>query len=362
MDDTLYVRDFMEEGLTDSQVIAKCLKFGAGLPNRIIIFEGKNWYIDEAIELPANTTVIVDGVMIKQNDEVFDNVFRGNNLEINPNDPYHYPLSISPIDHIYIYGIHGAKIEGPDVNRQGAHPHLGVQEMTGDYWGWRTLQICLTKCTHFELSGFELSKTRCWAVSFDKCSFFTVHDLKIHSSVKNGDGVDIRFGCHHFDVYHIEGITSDDTVAMTTIDYFPTGNYVYPMEPSAFENDAIPAEQLAIHTGYVDNICTSGKHHGVICLSNAGRKIYDIEIRRIKEPAASTRESVVKIYAGYGSGYIDDDIHNIRIHDVVSKGAQYAVQVTPKVKGVWFHNIVQENVNGALSNISNMDGVTITNQ
>ena len=360
-----HVNDFVSVDLTDSEIIERCFEFANLFTHKKIIFDTKQWNIDRAILLPANTYIQIDGVVIKQNDNVFDNVFRGDNLTINKNEPNGYPAHISNSKNIKIEMINGASIEGPNVNPTMVHPvTLETQSMVGDYYGWRTLQISFSKIKNFEICGGGFTKTRCWAMSFDKCSNFKVHDFTVNSNVKNGDGVDIRFGCHDFEVYNIDGSTSDDTVAMSSIDYFKTGldTYVYPMEPSAFENVDIDTDSLDIHNGSVHDITTGGNHHGVICLSNSGRQVYNIYIYNIKEISASTRESVVKIYTSYGGGYINNDIHDIRVNNVVSKGANYAVQIkNAKVQNVWINNAVQERANSSVSDITNPDGVTLTN-
>jgi polygalacturonase len=265
-------------------------------------------------------------------------------------------------------GINGAKLEGPELNRTGYNPIQDEnQKMVGDYWGWRGFHICLSKASDFEICGFTIRKTRSWAISMDKCHNYKVHDLDIVSDVKNGDGVNNRAGCHDFEVYNITGSTSDDTVAMTASGYtaaalsYPRGTYIYPLEPSKFENLEMTVEELSIRNGKVYNINTTGKHHGVICLAADGLQVRDIFINNVREPSASTRESVVKIYSGYGTSYSAGDLNRIRVNDILSKGAKYAVQVTHTVEDVWFNKIVQENSNGHLSGISDAEGVEITN-
>lgn len=81
----LYVKDFLSPEKTDSQAIADCLEYYIKTPSAsVIVFDSKDWYIDNAILIPPDTTIIIDDCMIKQNNEVFDNVFRGNNLIVNP--------------------------------------------------------------------------------------------------------------------------------------------------------------------------------------------------------------------------------------------------------------------------------------
>jgi hypothetical protein len=360
-----YVYDFYDAAKTDSQVIADCLKFCSVFKERVIVFDRKDWHIDEAILLPSNTTVIIDGCTIKQNNGVFDNVFRGNNLAINPDDPYGYPLSISDLSNIKILGKNGAKITGCDVNKKAFHPALNnMQDMVGDYWGWRTLQVSLTKCDGFEVGGIEFTQTRCWALSFDKCVNGYVHDLSITSNVKNGDGVDFRAGCHNCRVENITGYTSDDSVACTALpgsSKYPSGNYIYPMEPSRFLNPTLSPRDLDIHDISIDGIYTGGNHHSVICLAADGLRVYNINITNIEEDTHGSRESTVRIYTGYGSGYVDNDLSNIRVNNVISKIAGFAILCNTKVDNIWFNKIIQKNKAGKLSNISNPDGITITN-
>lgn len=360
----LYVYDFLSDASTDSEAIRNCLKFGSILKSRTIIFDRKDWFIDEAIQLPSHTTVIIDNCMIKQNDRVFDNVFRGVNLTLDQDNLYGYPLRVSNIEHIKILGRGNARIEGCDTNLEGDHPKLGRQEMTGDFWGWRTLQISLSKCTNFEIAGITLTKTRSWAISFDKCSHGYVHDLHIESNVKNGDGVNFRAGCKHCVVHHITGHTSDDSVAINAIPArltYPYKNYLYPNIPSGFEEEHMELKDLDVHDISVHDIFTEGKHHSVICLTAGGRQVYNISLCNIIETGAGSRHSVVKIYTGYGTGYVDNDLKRIRVNNVLSKGAKLAIEVNTKVKDVWFNKIKQENPAGKLYEIENGDGITITN-
>src|SRR5574344_1171658 len=77
------------------------------------------------------------------------------------------------------------------------------------------------------------------AAKFNVC----VDSINIESDVKNGDGIDLRAGCHHFRIWNITGNTSDDTVACTALFHsqkqFPFKKYLYPLEPmiSIFNGD-----------------------------------------------------------------------------------------------------------------------------
>lgn len=358
------VADFLNDNTTDDVAIKQAIDFSKIARKRTIIFNNKDWEISEAILLPSNTTVKIDGCTIKQKNETFDNVFRGDNLILDKNNPNGACLSCEKLENIKILGFNNAQIIGCDVNKKGTHVHLGEQDMTGDFWGWRTLQISISMCKGLEISGISLSKTRCWAISLDKVTNFYIHDININSNVKNGDGIDLRAGCKNGKVENINGKTSDDTVACTALNIpnvYPDGNYMYPMEPTQSLNENLSNDDLNIENVEIQNIFTSGNHHGVICLANYGVKVRNIYINNVEDKIPSSRESMVKIYSGYGSGYNDNDLNNIRVNNIISNGAKYAVQITHKVGNVWCNNIKQNKAGNSLTSVANNEGVTITN-
>src|SRR5690606_25020694 len=113
--------------------------------------------------------------------------------------------------------------------------------------------------------------------------------------------------------------------------------------PSGFEEEHMELKDLDIHDISVHDIFTAGKHHSVICLTAGGRKVYNISLCNIIETSVGSRHSVVKIYTGYGTGYVDNDLNGIRVNHVLSKGAKLAIEVNTKVEDVWFNKIKQEN-------------------
>lgn len=351
MSAVFYVKDYLEANGTDSAAIERCLAAAnKTAEEKTVVFDGKDFFVDRAILLSSDTTVIVDNCTIKQNDYVFDNVFRGDNLVINGIDPYGVPVDVTPIRNIRIIGKGEAAIVGTDKPQTGYHPFFKeYQQMTGDFWGWRTLMFSFSDCDGFELSGLKLRQTMCWAVCFDHCQNCYVHDLDIRSDVKNGDGIDFRSGCHHCLVENITGFTSDDTVACTAL---ATGKkervlskYLSPLEPYNASHEEIDG---SIHHITIRHIHTGGFHHGVICLSAFGNPLHDIEIEDVKETGEGKREATVKVYTGYGDGYNKGDIRDVTIRDVVSEKAKYALMVACEADNLTTENIVQNNAEGTL--------------
>lgn len=312
----------------------------------IVVLDQQDWIIDRAVLLPSNTELVIDACKLKLADGVFDNFIRVAGIQPKATDPYGF-CKVEPTENIRITGRNKAIIEGADKPYEGKNPKTGkVTKWVGDFYGWRTIGILLSHTKGYEISGFTMRKTHCWAISQGQCTHGYIHDIVFQTNVKNGDGVNFRNGCAFCMVENISGSTSDDTVACTALNgtYFThRSRYVYPLQPEGldFKGDASDIHDIAIR-----NIFTGGNHHGVICLATSPR-VYNIAIKNIEEKGRSQREAVVKIYTGYGSGYKKGNLSNICVSDVVSTGARYAVMVKADVKDVAVRNIKQLRKNAA---------------
>lgn len=148
------------EGANISGKIANALNFLKECNGGTIIFKDNPVYlISEAIALPSNTKMIVDGCKIKLADNIFDNIIRSGNLDIDPENPNGYVKQLLPAQNIRIVGLNGAEIEGAENFYEGVNPKTGVKEKwLGDYWGWRNYTILLSFVDGFEISGLKVSK------------------------------------------------------------------------------------------------------------------------------------------------------------------------------------------------------------
>jgi len=365
------VQDFISDSKTDSQAIKDCFSFASAFESKTIVFDTKNWLIDEAILVPKNTTVIVDGVTIKQKDRVFDNIFRSANFVLNEEDPNGFPQEIIPLSRIKIIGKNGAKLEGPNVNATMFHPtQKNEQELVGDYWGWRSLQICLSRVNEFEVGGFRFEKQRGWTISMDRCENGYLHDLVFNSTVKNGDGINVRLGCRNVLIENISGTTSDDLIAinsMTVGTFYPSNQYVYPMIPSDYLIDqGEDIRERDICNIVVDSVVSATQlySHAVALLSRHGHKIYNVYLNNIVDgnpPFLSERLAIVGTYKGYGSGYRAGDMHTIRINNVVSNSAEKAIVFNDVVADVWINKVVQNIAVGVKVSAIDYTGITISN-
>lgn len=353
--------DYLKYGENHSDAIRLCLNDCILYETKVIHFDIREICIDEAILLDSNTTVVLEDCIIKQNNGVFDNVFRGNNLVLEDDNPFGIPLHIDSISNIRIIGRGECKIIGPDVNAKIYHPVRNVEEdAIGDYYGWRTLQISFSLASDIEISGISFEQIRCWAISFDKCSNVSVHDLSIFSDCKNGDGINIRSGCHHCEIYNITGDTSDDTIACSALGRnvkrtYPDGNYIYPMEPTV---NLDPTGNMDVFEINIHDISTVGNHHGVILLTAYDNEIYNISISDFVEPenASRNRSSVLYLYTGYGDPSLSNKIHDVNIRNIVSNTAKYVIQSNMKCEDIHVSNLTQNNTNGELYDLKHIDG------
>ena len=344
------VSDHRKSAQNDDEAIRLCLLAARDDRERTVLFDGEDYLISSAILLPSDTTVIIDGCTIRQRDLTFDNVFRGDNLVLNDADPNGLPLRVDPIRNVRILGKNGAVICGPEQNPVGYHPFFREdQVMVGDFFGWRTLQISLSLCDGFEVSGLRFDQTRCWAMSFDRCRNGHLHDLSIRSRVKNGDGIDLRSGCHRVLVENVRGDCSDDTVACTALSGplcedrpGELSRYLYPMEPTRCLPRE-PEDVCDITDVTVRNIQTAGMHHGVICLAANGCRIRRVLIENVEEVPTDIpdpyREATVKIYTGYGRAAGEDDIADLTVRNVRGLYAETTVYCNTPVRSGVLENV-----------------------
>ncbi|HPF57018.1 MAG TPA: glycosyl hydrolase family 28 protein, partial [Clostridiales bacterium] len=230
---TFFVNEF--PGINDDERITACFAEAKRQKNSTVVFRGRDFVISRAIEVGSDMTILVDDCTIKQADGAFDNVFRGANIKIDSEKPFGDAQDVAPLENVKIIGRGKAVIEGCDKNRRGFHTVLEQeQDMTGDFWGWRTYQMMFCNAKNLEIAGLTFVKTRCWCITIDLSSDVYVHDLSIFSTIKNGDGVHFLSGCHDILVERIKGVTSDDTVAVQSgllWFEFPFRNYLYPFTP-----------------------------------------------------------------------------------------------------------------------------------
>ena len=366
----IQVSDFIKPGMSDSQAVDAALYASRNAPSRTIIFKGKNFILNKAVELPSNTTVIIDNCTIKQADYTFDNVFRGNNYVIDPENPFDYVLEVKPLKNIRILGKGKAVISGCDKNVTIYHPFFKEEQLgVGDYFGWRTHLIHFADLNGFEIGNLRIEKSRCWAVVFGMSKHGHIHDIEFDTHVKNGDGIDLLTGTSHVLVENITGYTSDDTVAISgcrsSINR-KKKQYLYPGTPWMKELLIRDRKERDSHDIEIRNIKAGGFYHAVIMLCMGGAKMYNIKISDIAD-AGKRNCHLVDLYTGYGygDGYQPGNIHDVEIKNINGNsnnneqtGIKAALAIQLPVKNVSISNI-RNRGNGKDCILTHPDGVIL---
>jgi dienelactone hydrolase len=287
------------------------------------------WRLTRAILLPDDFTFVMDGCRIELADRVQDNIIRNmgaqeGNCRTNRN--------------IRILGRNGASLSG------GKRNHY-LPRRSGDPNGWRSVGILLCDVVKYEIGGFSMDETQCWAISQERCSDGYLHDIHFNSSnaMYNQDGIDLRKGCHDILIENISGMTGDDTVALTALRDAPGvmrkcgmqigGNYYL-------------GEADDIYNVTIRNIRTkcSGGHSIVRLLCADGIKIHHIAIENItetKENNLKRSKSVIRIGDAHYSRVRSvqmGEMNNINVKNVKSAGGA-AVYINAPVCDSSFVNI-----------------------
>ena len=366
------VSDFTDPGRSDSDCIECAIAYAKENHIGVILFDKKDWILDRAILVYTGTTFIVDGVMLKQADGVFDNLIRSEGFIVDPENPYGYPLDVVTVENFRLIGKNGAKIEGPDVQPKLKNPDTGeMVEPYGDIWGWRGISVYLTCVRNFEFSGFTVTKTRTWAISFERARDGVIRDLEIYSSeCPNGDGINLRNGCSRIAIERIKGTTSDDFIAINNCSvchehpYRIWKTYFYPIVASNILMKNETLDDQHIHDIFISDICSNS---AVMFLPRNGHKIFRIWARNLNDGAEfyKRRNIAHVIGAYYGAGYgepgADTCLSDIYIDNVTAGATQSAVLFRDNVKNLFINNVQQNTPDGTVLTAIDEDDIVMKN-
>ncbi len=343
------------------QAIAVLKERGGGTlelgTDTVTIPNTSTWTITESIILPSDTTLFLNHSKLKLADGVFDTIIRNNGIIVDESNPNGLARELRHNRNIKIIGsgIDSAFIEGPDVPFTAPHPVNGGAPIPwiGDFYGWRTVSILFANCSDYEIGGFSMSKTTCWAISQEHgCENMYIHDIAFNTTVKNGDGIDFRKGCRNGLTENITGSCSDDVVACTALlghNSFPQGNYVFPLQVGGNADNALGNN---INNIRINNIKASSKCHVIICLAAGGAKVQNISAADIEDNMVASGVNIVAVYTGYGESAKMGDIKNIQMKRLISNNAAVALKINTPLLDSAFEHIEQRKTGGTVYEIT----------
>lgn len=325
--------------------------------DKITVPTTNTWTITESIVLPSDTTLFLNNCKLKLADGVFDTIIRNEGIVVDKNNPNRLASELRHDRNIKIIGsgVNAAFIEGPDVPFTAPHPINGGTAIPwiGDFYGWRTISILFANCSSYEIGGFSMSKTTCWAISQEHgCENMYIHDIVFNTKVKNGDGIDFRKGCRNGRVENISGACSDDVIACTALlghNSFPQGNYVFPLQVGGNAENALGN---IIENIQIKNVKASSKCHVIICLAAGGAKVHNISATDIEDNMAERTVNIVSVYTGYGKSAQLGDIKNIHMKRIISNNSPVALKINTPLQDSIFENIEQRKTGGTVYEIT----------
>ncbi|HFS8346228.1 TPA: hypothetical protein ACGRVH_003942 [Klebsiella pneumoniae] len=313
----------------------------------------KQFIISEAVIHRSNVWVVLDGVEIKLQDGVHDNLFRAAGVIVNPADPFGLCLDLEITDNVRLIGTGYPKLSGADVAYYADIPAgAGPRYWIGDEYGWRGTGLIYYGTQNFEIGGFKLQNVKNWGTDFGygaKNGY--IHDIDLWQPNKNGDGIHFTNGASHMRVRQIFGYARDDCLAMVNSDdslvygpdKIPTPGsirqWIYPTCPFWYGwagNEAVGTDN-DIHDITATNIGLTGNEQ-VSTILTTQFKIYNVTISGISSvnymtPGRGWDEvnAILKSYAGFGdaSRYKAGNVSNISINNIIECASKnYSIDIT----------------------------------
>ncbi|MGR8909748.1 hypothetical protein ACPZ8P_11850, partial [Klebsiella pneumoniae subsp. pneumoniae] len=180
----------------------------------------KQFIISEAVIHRSNVWVVLDGVEIKLQDGVHDNLFRASGVIVNPDDPFGLCLDLEITNNVRLIGTGYPKLSGADVAYYADIPAgTGPRYWIGDEYGWRGTGLIYYGTQNLEIGGFKLQNVKNWGTDFGYgAKYGYIHDIDLWQPNKNGDGIHFTNGASHMRVRQIFGYARDDCLAMVNSD------------------------------------------------------------------------------------------------------------------------------------------------
>lgn len=285
------------------------------------------WEMERAVRIPSYFTLTLKDCHLKMADGTFDNMF--------VNEHFGTEEGKTPAGrdrHITILGEGEAILDGGTYN--------GLSERNSGKDGmpliWKNNLLLFTNAEYIKIDGIACHNQRWWALCFIFCAYGHLSNLSFCSNdlvaepdgsfshglsrkrypdtlVKNADGIDLRCGCHHFDIESISGFTEDDTIALTC---FPESFFF-------LDGEAAEISYVSIRNVTCAAFCT-----GVRLLAGDGALLHHVAIENVKDVSRSDPHIDYGLYAVrlgdtrmYGTrDTTAEDFHHISVKNVYGEG------------------------------------------
>lgn len=300
------------------------------IPRYNLRSDSTEWRIAESILLPNDFTLVLDNCTMVQETGVFCPMITNENSAIRPQTEETSQKNIAVIG------------EGNVCLSGGVHN--GLLERTGGKYGLPTgialrNPLLLWINVHgLRVENLHIERQRHWAVNHIDCSHVKIKNLDFFAEphVPNMDGIDLRMGCHDFEIENITGRTGDDTIALTAI--------------------AGVMETAAIVDGRSGDVCNVKIRNvlsdpfmllNVRLLSQDGNCVHDIDIDTVMDTSEfyTKKNPIAAIGLGtQGTLYVKirapypEDTYHINAKNIYSRGTQ-AIRIDSGCVDSLFENV-----------------------
>ena len=289
-------------GNSDSQSIQNAVNYAVKTGLRKVVIPRVNertgkefWDIEKAIILCSDIEIVLDNCLLRQADNVFDNVFRSHFTSEETMQ------KSAQLHDIRIIGKGHAVIDGG--------VHNGLNEFTSLKNGFchvsRNNMILLMNVKNFVIENISFENHRWWAINLIYAEYGRLSNLRIFCDCENPnlDGIDLRPGCHDIIIENITGQAGDDLVALSAL-----GAYVFTSDLSGRNNLEYEGRAPDIHDITIRNVIGTSVNCAVIALRSCdGKKVYNVVIDNVHDVDNNAIEDG-KLYPEYPKSKIGMDI------------------------------------------------------
>jgi len=277
-----------------------------------------NYEIEKTILIPSGFYLILENCHLRLGDNTFCNIFTNENCRTEIGR-----TGEGTDRNITIEGRGAAILDGGTYN--------GLSERNSGKDGRPDISVNNTllfaNVDGFKISGLSFHNQRWWAMNFLYCCNGKIRDIDFCSNpyvedengnlsvgfqntetqathlVKNGDGIDLRVGCHDIIIENITGFCEDDTVAFTGIS----------ADKGIQKRFTVEGASSDMYNLIVRNVNACSYCAIVRLLNQGGVKLYNVLIDGVYD---SSRECP----------YLDRGLFAIRIGDKYLYGDRHATE------------------------------------
>ena len=323
-------------GKTDSETLMNAIRAAVKNGSRRVVIPRYNlrtdsteWRIAESLLLPNDFSLVLDNCKMVQETGVFCPMITNENSAVRPQTEKTAQRNIEVIG------------EGNVCLSGGVHN--GLLERTGGKYGLPTgialrNPILLWINVHgLRVENLHIEDQRHWAINHIDCSHVTIKNIDFWATphVPNMDGIDLRIGCHDFEIENITGRTGDDTIALTGISGFEV--------PIVVAGRSTDIRNVKIRNVLSDPFTLLN----IRLLSQDGNCVHDIDIDTVMDTSEfyTKKNPIAAIGLGtQGNLYVKvrppypEDTYHIHAKNVYSRGSQ-AIRIDSGCVDSLFENI-----------------------